>query len=68
MVHIGVLEPNLETQPWVNHDTNIAKNLNTTLITRVIKLDYGFARELAKLPQNKQGLAYRLAKKMAEQS
>ena len=38
----------------------IAKSLNTTLITRVIKLDYGSARELAKLlPQNKQAKAYR---------
>jgi len=52
---------------WVSHYIKIAKNLNTTLVTRVTKLDYGFARELAKLPQNKQEQAYRLAQKMAEQ-
>jgi len=38
-----------------------------TLMTRVIKLDYGIARELAKFPQNKQEQAYHLAQKMAEQ-
>ena len=36
-------------------------------MTRVIKLDYGSARELAKLPQNEQEQAYHLAQKMAEQ-
>jgi len=34
-------------------------------MTRVIKLDYGSARELAKLPQHKQAEAYRMARKMA---
>jgi len=56
-----------KTQPWVNHYITIAKNLNTTLVTRVTKLDYVSARELAKLPQNKQEQAYQLAQKMAEQ-
>ncbi len=56
-----------KTQPWVSHYITIAKNLNTTLMTRVIKLDYCSARELAKLPQNKQEQAYQLAKKMAVQ-
>jgi len=46
---------------------NIAKNLNPTLITRVIKLDYVSAKELAELPQNKKEQAYQLAQKMAEQ-
>jgi hypothetical protein len=34
-------------------------------VTRVTTLDYGSARELAKLPQNMQGAAYRMARKMA---
>lgn len=54
-------------QSWVSHYVNISNNLNTTLMTRVINLDYGSARELAKLPQNKQEKAYELAQKLAEQ-
>jgi len=54
-----------KSQSWINNHVGIAKNLNTTLITRVIKLDYRSARELAKLPQNKQERAYRMARKMA---
>jgi len=34
-------------------------------VTRVTALDYGSAREFAKLPQNRQGEAYRIARKMA---
>jgi len=52
-------------QPWISNHIGIANNLDTTLITRVIKLDYSSARELVKLPQNKQERAYRLARKMA---
>ena len=52
-------------QSWINHYINIAKNLDSTIITRVINLDYASARELAKLPQNKQEQAYHLAQKPA---
>ncbi|MFH0786952.1 MAG: hypothetical protein V2B13_04960 [Pseudomonadota bacterium] len=44
----------------------IANNLNTTLVTRVTPLDYRSARELIRLPPNKQEQAYRLARKMAK--
>ncbi|MBA4395754.1 MAG: hypothetical protein C0407_19555, partial [Desulfobacca sp.] len=54
-----------KNRTWVNHYIGIANNLNTTLVTRVTPLDYGSARELAKLPQNKQEQAYRMARKMA---
>ncbi len=54
-------------QSWISHHVSIANNLDTTLMTRVINLDYRSARELAKLPQNKQERAYRLARKMAVQ-
>jgi ParB-like chromosome segregation protein Spo0J len=54
-----------KTRVWVTHYINIAKNLDTKLVTRVTTLDYGSARELAKLPQNRQGEAYRMARKMA---
>jgi hypothetical protein len=37
----------------------IADNLNSSVITRVINLDYGSARESAKVPKNKQEKAYR---------
>jgi hypothetical protein len=50
---------------WITHYINIADKLNTELVTRVTTLDYGSARELAKLPQNMQGAAYRMARKMA---
>jgi len=42
-----------KSQPWTTDHVSIAKNLNTTLITRVITLTYRSARELAKLPQPK---------------
>ena len=52
-------------QSWVSQYINISNNLNSKIVTRVTKLDYRTARELAKLPQNKQENAYRLAQKMA---
>ena len=54
-----------KTRVWVNHYINIANKLDTKLVTRVTTLDYGSARELAKLPQSMQGEAYRMARKMA---
>ena len=55
------------SQSWINNHIGIAGKLNTTLITGVITLTYRSARELAKLPQQKQAEAYRLARKMALQ-
>ena len=53
------------SQSWINNHVGIAGKLSTTLITRVITLTYRSARELAKLPQQKQARACRLARKMA---
>ena len=50
---------------WITNHVRIANNLNTTLVPRGTTLTYRSARELAKLPQNKQAKAYRLAWKMA---
>jgi ParB-like chromosome segregation protein Spo0J len=55
-----------KAQSWINDHVRIADNLNnSSVITRVINLDYRSARELAKLPKNKQEKACRLARKMA---
>ena len=52
------MKPIEQTKP-IELFKHIAKNLNTTLITRVITLTYRSARELAKLPQHKQARNYR---------